>query len=75
MTPEKLGGGKMKERKKIHVVVLEFWDPDEREKFQVEVKHANKEVALRNAREEIKAYVNEGYEFLEEWTTWEWGAA
>ena len=60
-------------RKKIHVVVLEFWDPDELEKFQVWVKHANKEVALRNAREEIKAYVNEGYEFLEEWTTWEWG--
>ena len=61
-------------RKKIHVVVLEFWDPDEREKFQVEVKHANKEVALRNAREEIKAYTGMGYEFLEEWTTWEWGA-
>jgi len=65
----------MKERKKIHVVVLEFWDPDEEEEFQVEVKHEDKAVALRNAREEIKAYCGEGYELLDEWTTWEWGAA
>ena len=62
-------------RKKIWVYVLEFWDPFEREKFQVEVKHENEEVARREASKERKAYENEGYQFIEQWKTWEWGAA
>jgi len=43
---------------------LKFWDGFEGEKFVVEIKAADKESLRKQWREELKAYVAEGYEFL-----------